>query len=235
MQDRDVIGNALLDYYRGIYADDIVVISSIAEDDIIPIPYLFRSEEELPPIEKKALKLCKGKVLDVGAGSGCHSLILQHNNFNVEAIDVSKGAVNVMIQRGLTAQKLNFFEVTQKYDTLLFLMNGIGIAATLKELPTFLKKARTLLNDKGQILLDSSDISYMYREEDGSIWVDLNSSYPGEVNYQMQYKNITGDTFSWLFIDFETLKEIAAKEGLTCELMMEGDHYNYLARLTASS
>lgn len=228
----DVIGKALLDYSNNAIAENITVSSSISEDDAIPIPYLFRTENELPKIESNALLRCYGKVLDVGAASGCHTIILKEKGFDVTAIDISKGAVEVMQNRGLTAEVCDFFAVENSYDTLLFLMNGVGIAGTLDGLDKFLIKAKSLLNVGGQILLDSSDISYMFEEEDGSLWMDLNSSYYGDVVYQMQYKESRTSKFDWLFVDFEKLQTIASKNGLQTELVLEGESNDYLARLT---
>jgi len=228
----DVIGAALLDYFNKNYSSDIIVKSSISEDDIIPLPYLFRTEKELPELEIKALSLCKGRTLDVGAASGCHSLILQQNNIEVNAIDTSKGAVQVMLQRGLNAKELNYFDVEEKYDTLLFLMNGVGIAGTLDGLKQFLLKAKSLLKEGGQVLLDSSDIKYMFEEEDGSMWVDLNNSYYGEVNYQMQYKELVTNKFDWLFADFKILSSIAAELGFKSQLIFEDENSQYLAQLS---
>jgi SAM-dependent methyltransferase len=232
MPNADVIGVALLAFYNKEKVEDIIVKSSIAEDDVLPITYLFRSEKQLPKIEKKALQLCKGNILDVGAGSGCHSAILQKNNKQVYAIDTSQGAVDVMLLRGLSAENINFFDVTTPYDTLLFLMNGVGIAGTIAELPKFLNHAKSLLKPDGQILLDSSDIKYMFEEEDGSVWMDLNTNYYGEVSYQMQYKNLITPSFNWLFVDFNQLKEVAEQCGLACELLTKGSHHDYLAKLT---
>ncbi len=228
----DVVGAALLDYYNENYSSDIIVKSSIAEDDTISIPYLFRSDEDFPILEKKAINLCSGKVLDVGAGSGCHSFVLSKNQMDVTAIDTSKGAVEVMRKQGINAHHLNFHDVTGKYDTLLFMMNGVGIAGTLDGLTPFLNQAKTLLNDRGQIILDSSDISYMFKEEDGSVWVDLNNSYYGEVTYQMQYKKMMGDKFDWLFVDFSTLNAVASSLGFNVELIFEDDNNQYLAKLS---
>lgn len=225
------MGRALLDYSNNAYTEDISVISSISEDDVIPVPYLFRSKKELPDIEIKALSMCTGKVLDVGAAGGCHAIILQDMGIDVAAIDISTGAIEVMKKRGLTAEKQDFYEVEKQYDTLLFLMNGVGIAGTLDGLNQFLLKAKSLLNDGGQILLDSSDISYMFQEEDGSMWMDLNSSYYGEVSYQMKYKDLLTDKFDWLFVDFETLKIKAAAVGFKTSLVLQGSNEDYLARL----
>tara|TARA_B110000459_G_C16624235_1_gene503947 strand:+ start:5700 stop:6398 length:699 start_codon:yes stop_codon:yes gene_type:complete len=229
----DVLGTALLDYYNDKYSVDITVKSSISEDDIIGVPYLFRSEKELPELENIALTYCQGKTLDVGAGSGCHSIILKEKGIDVTAIDISKGAVEVINKRGVNAECINFFDLQEQYDTLLFLMNGLGLSGDLDGLSVFLKKAKSLLNTNGQILLDSSDIKYMFEEEDGSVWVDLNRSYYGEVTYQMQYKDLITDKFSWLFVDFKKLKEIAATLDLKTELIFEDEHSQYLVKITA--
>ncbi|OFY92716.1 MAG: hypothetical protein A3K10_09200 [Bacteroidetes bacterium RIFCSPLOWO2_12_FULL_31_6] len=227
----DVIGEALLAYLDGDYTPNIVVKSSFGEDTL-SISYLYRTAKQLSKIEKTALKLCKGKILDVGAGSGCHSLLLQKQKLDVKAIDVSKGAVEVMMKRGINAFNINFYKETYQFDTLLFLMNGVGIAGTIKGLKKLLKKAKTLLNENGQILLDSSDIAYMFIEGDGSMRIDLNAPYYGEVSYQMQYKNLQSKPFDWLFIDFNLLKNIANSLGLECDLLVEGPHFDYLAKLT---
>lgn len=228
----DAIGEALLAYYSHKDKTDIIVKSSITEDDIIPTTYLFRTFDEMPFIEQEALNICVGNVLDVGAASGCHSLVLIEKGIKVDAIDISKGAVEVMKLQDIDANQLDFYDVKDQYDTLLFLMNGVGIAGSLKELPRFLNHAKSLLKPNGQILLDSSDISYLFKEEDGSIWMNLNSNYYGEVIYQMEYKNHLTETFNWLFVDFENLVQAAKSCSLNCELICEGEHYDYLARLS---
>lgn len=234
MSSDDAIGEALLAFYNHKDKTNITVKSSITEDDIIPISYLFRKWDEMPLIEKKAIEFCFGNVLDVGAASGCHSLVLQEKGINVTAIDISKGATEVMRLQGLKAQQLDFYTVKEQYNTLLFLMNGVGIAGTLNELPRFLNHAKSLLKPNGQILLDSSDISYLFKEEDGSLWMNLNSTYYGEVTYQMEYKNHLTKPFNWLFVDYEKLSQVAYLCDLKCELVCEGEHYDYLARLTKS-
>lgn len=237
MNNKDAIGQAILDYHNGVRGEQLIVKSDISEDDEIPIEYLFRSFNELPKLEKKALKLCKGKVLDVGAASGVHSLILQEKGVNVSAIDVSEGAVEVMKLRGVNNSQIqDFYKIeNKKYDTLLMLMNGSGLAGTIDGLTGLLQKSKDLLNNGGQILLDSSDIKYMFEEEDGSMWLDLNAAYYGEVKYQMEYKNIKSDEFDWLFIDFGKLSDVAKLFGFKCELIQDGEHHDYLARLTLES
>ena len=231
---KDILGKALIDFWNKKYTEDIITTSNITEEDEMPLPYLFRRWKDMPELEQTALNNCKGRVLDIGCGSGSHSLELQNKGFEVTAIDISKGACKVATARGVKNvinKDLIDFE-GDKFDTLLLLMNGIGLAETVKNLPNFLNKLISLLNDGGQIILDSSDIAYMFEDEDGSMWVDLGREYYGEMTFQMHYKKQSTDNFDWLYIDYAKLQEISESVGLKCELITEGDHYDYLVRLT---
>lgn len=232
--EKDAIGAAMLAYLNENTRDELSVMSDISEDDIIPLDYLFRDEKRCPDLERKALDLCKGKVLDVGAGSGVHSIILQSRGLETYPVEVSPGAVEVMKKRGVKNVRLTDFKdlENEQYDTILLLMNGIGLAGTLDQVPEFLNHCDALLADGGQVLLDSSDIKYMFEEEDGSYWMDLNKAYYGEVTYQMKFRNIESDSFSWLYLDFEQLNQIAEDLGWTCELLKKGDHHDFLVRLS---
>lgn len=233
MIDNDPIGLAVYDYLAGEKNAEITVESNLADDDYIPVAYLFRELSEMPEMEQVALQECKGRVLDIGAGAGCHALELQKQGFEVTALDVSEGAANAMRQQGVRqVLNQNIFDVTGQYDTLLLLMNGIGIAGTLHGLDRFLEHSKTLLSPKGQILLESSDILYMYEDEDGSVVLDLNAGYYGEVKYNMKYKEQESGWFDWLFIDPAILEDYATRHNYTFEVLFEGDTGNYLARLT---
>ncbi len=229
----DVFGAALLDFYNGKYTEDITVISSLTEDDEIPVPYLFRDFEEMPKIEQKALNLAKGKILDVGACAGSHSLYLQQRGLDVTALDVSAGAIKVCHSRGIKKTlRADVFDLQEvSYDTILLMMNGTGIFKTLKNTQNALKHLARLLADNGQILMDSSDIAFMYEEEDGSYWRDTSRDYYGEVTFKIRYKKQTSQAFEWLYLDFETLKAEAEKTGFSCEKILKGPHREYLARL----
>ncbi|MBT8306791.1 MAG: class I SAM-dependent methyltransferase [Maribacter sp.] len=231
----DIFGNALLDYQKGEYIEDIMTFSSMDEEDIIPVPYLFRTYDEMPQIEKKALQLCKGNVLDIGCGAGSHSLYLQNKGLSVTALDSSIGAIETCSLRGVRSTKncsiLDF--KNQKFDTLLLVMNGIGIVGKLEFLKVYLDHFKTLLNRNGQILLDSSDIIYMFdSDEDRGYWIPDSKSYYGDVEFIMEYKREKSYPFSWLYLDFNTLQNAAYDSELRCELVSEGNHYDYLARLT---
>jgi predicted TPR repeat methyltransferase len=187
----------------------------------------------MPKLEQKALQLAKGKVLDVGCGSGLHSLYLQNQGLKVKAIDISKGAIEVCKQRGIINTELvSVLNESEKFDTVLLLMNGTGIFQELSQVSRYLTHLKSLLSDKGQILIDSSDIKYMYEDDDGGIWMDSNAHYYGELDYFLSYKGEKELPMKWLYLDFETLTMACQALNLNCKLVLEGDHHDYLARIT---
>ena len=269
--DKDPMGAAILDFQKHGKAARLRVLSSMFEEDEMPVTHLFRIIQEMPVLEQKALQLAKGRVLDIGAGSGCHTLELQKKGLAVKAIDISPLSCEAMKLRGVKdAECINLFDPhlssgnhsgenqenhsgeNQKthsgenqenhsgenqeqfeggFDTIFLLMNGTGIAGKIEHLPALFQRLKALLNPGGQILIDSSDLKYIYENEDGSFDINLNGAYYGEVDYQMIYKDVKGDRFDWLYVDFPLLKSIAETCGLHGELVAEGEHYDYLARI----
>ena len=227
------MGCAIADFHRNGKASRLRVFSPMFDEDEIPVATLFRTLDEMPAIEQEALRQASGHVLDVGAGAGCHSLALQAMEKRVTAIDISPLAVETMLQRGVhDVREQDFFTLDGQYDTILMLMNGIGIVGTLSRLPAFFMQVDHLLAPGGQLLCDSSDLCYLYEDDDGIIDLTGVEGYYGELTYQLQYKSIKGEAFPWLFIDPETLREQAVLYGYNCDIHVRGPHYDYLARLT---
>lgn len=227
------MGRAIADYWNTKKASKLRVFSPMFEEDEIPLTTLFRTYNSMPEIERKALDLANGRVLDVGAGAGCHSLVLQERGVDVTAIDISPLSVETMKERGVKkVLEQDFFTLEGQYDTILMLMNGIGIVGTLERLPEFFKQIDKILAPEGQVLCDSSDISYVFETEDGIIEMPDDMVYYGEHSFQMQYKDTIGEPFDWLYIDADTLKEKAVRNGYAVEVVAEGEHYDYLARIT---
>lgn len=229
---KDLFGNALLDYYNGNYSEDLITSTHISDEDTLPIPYLFRDYKAMPKLEHN-LKLAKGTVLDVGCGAGNHSLYLQEKGLKVKAIDISNGAIQVAKKRGvLQAEVKPILEETDSFDTILLLMNGTGIFQELAQVSKYLSHLKSLLKPNGQILMDSSDIKYMYEDDDGGFWIDTNANYYGELDYFLSYKGEKESPMKWLYLDFNTLLTACTAVGLKCELILEGEHFDYLARLS---
>lgn len=232
---KDLFGKAILDFQTNNSPEDLITETSISEEDEMSVAYLFRSYDEMPKLEQKALQLVKGKTLDVGCGAGSHSLYLQNErNLEVTSIDISENAIKACALRGLKNTKVQGILKleNEKFDTILLLMNGTGIFGTLKETPKYLQKLKSLLNPNGQILIDSSDIIYMFDDdEDGGKWIPSDGYY-GELTFKISYKKQTEEEFPWLYLDYNTLQNAAFANGLQCELIQEGEHFDYLAKLS---
>jgi len=233
---KDLFGKAILDFQTNNSPEDLITETTISEEDEMSVAYLFRSYNEMPQMEQKALQLAKGRILDVGCGAGSHSLTLQNErNLDVTSIDISANAIQACTLRGLKKAKVQDVMTleNEKFDTILLLMNGAGMCGKLKNIPNFLLKLKSLLNPGGQILLDSSDIIYMFDEdEDGGKWIPSQNEYYGEIVFNISYKGEKEKPFDWMFIDYNTLQNAAFANGLQCEMILEGEHYDYLAKLS---
>ena len=224
----DPMGRAIAEYHKAGKAARLRVFSPMFEEDEIPLQTLFRTCQSMPKIEQTALDMARGRTLDVGAASGCHSLVLQQRGIDVAAIDISPLSVETMKERGVkNVREQDFFTFeNEQYDTILMLMNGIGIVGTLARMPEFFRLLDRILAPGGQVLCDSSDISYVFEGE----MPDMD--YYGEQSFQMQYKDTIGEPFPWLYIDVDTLKQVAEANGYAAEVIAEGVHYDYLARIS---
>lgn len=231
----DPMGLAIRDHFEHRPTGILRVCSSLFEEDTMPIPNFFRLETEMPQLERHALQLCRGHVLDVGAGAGCHSLALQTRGLEVTAIDISPLSVEVMQRRGIRrAIWADFFtdDFGQGFDTVLLLMNGIGIAESTKKLPVLLERCKQLLAPGGKVVADSTDLRYIFEDENGVFDPPPTNRYYGEVDFRMVYKKCRGKDFNWLYADFDTLAQTAASIGMKAELIERGPHYDYLAQIS---
>lgn len=228
----DIFGQALLDHYHGKLNSKLWLHNNYGHAEDMPVDVFFRNEDEMPELELLALSLCNGKILDIGAGVGSHALILQNKGADVTALEISSAACGIMHERGV--QKCIHADILtfggQKFDTLLLLMNGIGLVENLSGLRKFLSHAKTLINPGGTIIFDSSDISYLYEDIPFP-----EGKYYGEIAYQYEYKSQFGDWFNWLYIDADLLNKIATEEGWEMELLFDDGMDQFLVRLTPLS
>ncbi|REE02086.1 class I SAM-dependent methyltransferase [Marinoscillum furvescens] len=225
---KDLHGQAIRDYYRNQTTHPLVLHNSYDDPEEMSVEVFFREEEDLSVLEHLALIEAKGSVLDLGAGAGAHALILESRGFDVTALENSPGCIEVMKQSGVTKViDQNYQEHSATYDTVLVLMNGLGLAGTLQGLTPFLRKCKSLLRPGGQLLIDSSDISYLYE-----CGVDRPKGYYGEVRYCYEYKGEMGEWFDWLYVDQKTLATYVRQAGMQLEILHTEETDQYLARIT---
>jgi SAM-dependent methyltransferase len=228
----DVLGKALWAYCKGNHDAHILVESLEMEAETQPIAHFFRSFNGMPELEKVALNKCRKKVLDVGAGAGSHALWLQKQNRDVTALDPSPGAIKVMQARGIQKRHQGYVSdlPPKKYDTILLLMNGLGLAGRLDRLPIFLESLKKHLEPGGMILADSSDIVALYEQEDGSLMLPVHSYY-GEVTFRYVFENNSSEWFPWLFVDPEQLKKACHTIRCSMEIIYADSNNHFLVRI----
>lgn len=217
MDKNDPLGNAIWDYHTKNSPQDIVVKSDILDDDTLPVSYLFREYADFPELEVVAMQYCKGKVLDVGAAAGPHSRYLVNNGFDVSTVEISPKAHQYLTKALPQAKHYlsSIFDFNEgKFDTILLLMNGIGLAGTLQGVTPFLKHLVSLLNPEGCILCESTDVLDIFEDEDGGLWVDLASDYYGEFRFDMHYKDTKSGWFNWIYLDRANFQKMAEDVGL---------------------
>jgi hypothetical protein len=225
----DVYGKALYDYYSQGHAEELILHTSYGETEHMPVDWFFRDEEDFPELERIALGAVRGKTLDIGAGTGSHAIYLYENGIDVWVMDSSAYCVMIMKERGLSQVKHQSVWLAdgQRYDTLLMLMNGIGLVGTIDGLIRFLDIAKSYLNPGGCLLFDSSDLSYLYPDHDIMQKPEL-----GEISYQYEYCGQLGEPFTWLYVDFTNLQRLARNAGWKARLLYEDPYAQFLAKLT---
>lgn len=229
---KDIFGKALLDYHRQPGQQHLITWTNLTEDDPVPLAYFFRTHAQMPALEQTALEMSAGRVLDIGCGSGSHALYLQdEKKLAVTGIDQSAGAIAVAQERGVhhCIHAPILAHQNHTYDTLLLLMNGLGVAHTLNGVLPLLRHLKGLIAPSGQILVDSSDLIYLFPKNEQSTWKNQ-PDYYGEVDYGIAYQQ-EEEVFPWLYLDYARLNHWAQQAGLQCEKVMDGPHFDYLARL----
>lgn len=225
-----MLGQAWFDYWQRDRAFPLHLHTSYCSaTEEMPVGYFFRDANSFPLIEQYALSICRGHVLDVGAGVGAHAVFLQENQVSVTTLEVSPTGARIQRERGIQKVVLADYRTYTGggYDTVLLLMNGIGVVGTLSELPGFLRQADQWLQPDGQLIVDSSDIAYLYEDEPLPT-----GYYYGEVRYQYEYRGQRGAWFPWLYVDFETLDQVAHSSGWSAQLVFQDENGHYLARMT---
>ena len=232
----DPYTDALADYLNGKHDATILVLRDDGYTQEMHIEEFFTRQTEFSDLECVALEHCNGRVLDVGAGAGRHSLELQRRGLEVCAIDVSPAAVDIMKKRGVMDARcgeLYDFEYLQ-FDTLLFMMNGIGIVGSLEGLERLLACFDHFIAAGGHMIFDSWDFRNTGKEIHqiyyGKSAIGL--PYPGETRYRLQYNDVIGLPINWLFIDSDTLSMIVSKNDLKCRILGRNDKGQFLAELS---
>ncbi len=231
---------ALLAFEAGDREAEILVVDDLGDADPLPASWFFRDTEGLPDLERQALEMCEGAVLDLGAGAGCHALALQAAGHRVCAVEILPELVDLLERRGVAEARGGtvFQPPAGPWDTVLMLMNGWGLPETLAGLERFLEELEPLVASGGQVLADSTDMRHLadgWRVEDGHrLAVRADGRYVGEVQFQLEFEGVRGDPFSQLYVDPDTLARLARRAGWKTDIVARGSHGAFLSRLRRS-
>jgi len=223
---------ALRAYHRGDRDVTLRLRSSLGEDESLPASIFFREGDDLFWFDRQALELCRGTVLDLGAGTGVHSLELQARGIDVLAVENSAGLVEIMRERGVRRAIRADFRWWRgpRFDTVLMLMNGIGPTGTLEGLDRFLLHAPGFLRRGGQILLDSAAAIPEASPVAADDWPPA-GAYPGQAWIDLEFEGRRGRPFRELYADMDMVRERASRAGWKSDVAVEGDGA-FLLRLT---
>ncbi len=122
----------------------------------------FREYKQWSSVERRAIKLARGRVLDIGCGAGRHSLYLQQNGFNVTGIDISPGAIKVCKLRGLRKTIVRPVSDVDKFkpdsfDSVIMFGNNFGLFGSLKGAKTIRKKLYRITSPDARIIAGTLD------------------------------------------------------------------------------
>jgi len=228
-------GWALRAYYEGDLDAELIIHRDDGVNDPLPVSHFFRDPSEFTGIETSAIDLCSGHVLDAGAGTGLHSLVLQQKGVAVTAIDINPQAVAIMAQQGVKdARTADIFGFDGgPFATVLMLGHGIGMVENIGGLSCFLRHVRGLISKNGQVLLDSQDVRLTddprhlaYHEANRRA-----GRYIGEIRLRLSFRGKTGPRCGWLHVDPNALREQAEATGWSSTVIRQEESGHYLARL----
>ena len=227
----DILGRAIFAYKNDPRCPPIAVFVDGRRDaDLLPESF-FRSFRQMPLIERRALKLCHGKILDIGSGAGAHALYLQNKNLDVTAVEISRLACKVLKKRGvLKVLCRDIFKIKKlRFDSIILLMNGLGIQGNVQGTLQLLRHLRNLLAPDGQILADSADIDHLFYPRGRR---SPRSADFREVVFKLKFRSQASSPFQWIYFRYSFFKKLSKRAGLQCELVQSTKRSGYLVRLT---
>jgi SAM-dependent methyltransferase len=226
MSSPDIIGDALKSFHYHKDSTPLIVNTNYGDAEEMLPQSLYREKDAIPDYEWVMVDQARGKTLDIGAGCGSHSLLLQEKVLEVVAVEISSGAAEIARLRGVINIKNEDFKNYQheKFDTITMVMNGIGVVGSLKGFTDSLQKFKTMLNPGGQLLFDTTDISYLGRKT-------TSSEYFGEVSFQFEYKGSKGAWFNWLYLDITTLRSVCNSHGWKMQIIYQDEEDHFVMKL----
>jgi SAM-dependent methyltransferase len=197
----------------------------------------FAEHADWPEAERRAFELVRGRVLDVGAGAGRHSLEAARRGLDVVAIDISPGAVEVCRRRGVgDARLLSLSDIDAglgRFGTVLLLCGNFGLAGNREETKALLRRLHEVTPEDGRIVLDTVD-PYVGADEDDLAYLERNRAegrMPGQVRIRIRYEERVTPWFDLLLVSRPELEQLAAETGWRVAWAEDAEPPDYYAVL----
>lgn len=233
---------ALLDHHRDGRPRRVKALRADGVEFEIETEEYFTLEGELAELDRLALDLARGRVLDVGAGAGRHALALEAKGCEVVAIDVSPTCVALCRERGVRdARELDVMTLAGAagegaredaaralgdFDTIFFGMQTLGVAGGVVPLGRLLAGLRRILRPGGAVIADSSELRVAWEGDEAD-----RSPARGEIVLSTRYRRLRGEPFPWLYLAEADLAAIAEEAGFALETSGRVSSGEYLVAL----
>jgi len=190
-----LIAQAINDHLLNLEEKQIQVWLNQKKEEDYMASYFLRSREDMPKHEVLALSLAVGEILDIGAGAGAHTVELCNANKNVTALELNHDLAEIIKNRcdaKVLAEDIFKWKAKVKYDTILLLMNGLGIAQTKEKVPELLEKVKHLLAIHGKAYVELTDYNF-------STEYDHEITAENEVTFRLKYGSRFSEEMSWIY------------------------------------
>lgn len=202
----------------------------------------FTEYRQWSPIEKKAIKMAEGRVLDVGCGAGRHALFLQEKGFDVTGIDNSPGAIKVCKLRGLKKAFVRSIEEVDKFkpvsfDTILMMGNNFGLFGSREKARTILKIFSRITAPEAQIIAGTLN-PYKTDNPDHLQYLKLNKRrgrMAGQIRMRIRFGRAVGEWFDYLFVSPAEMEMILQDTDWQLKQLIESESANYFAVIVKKS
>ncbi|MGH3018161.1 MAG: class I SAM-dependent methyltransferase [Gaiellaceae bacterium] len=227
--EEDAFGQLLLDHLAGRTGEQpMLELDDGRSGPALGAEWFFAEYPAWPEAERQVFDAVSGRVLDLGAGAGRHSLQAQAQGLDVVAIDISPGAVEVCRRRGVSdARLLSVAAVDDElggFDSVLMMCGNFGLVGSADQARATLLHLRAMTASTGRIVFDSvdpyvdvSDAEIAYQERNRT-----RGRLPGQVTIRIRYGERVTPWYDLLNLSVDELEQLIHGTGWRLTQVVDG-------------